>query len=733
MGYRRDGRAQDAVHQDRRDRRCGSLRVAAVAEATYNVWVRGYGLADSDKIEGRPGDTALNLTAKVASSPAEAAKVYPGNYWFSLLQPPAKSEFPGTGESGNGIPPAMATQAHWIFNIKSGCNFCHQLGNQITRSLGHMDHLGFKTPEEAWIYRTQLGVRGSSMAGTMAQWGLQAGARVMADWTTRIANGELPPVPSRPRPGAERNVVVTLWDWGVDSSFMHDEITTDKNDPTVNGYGPVYAVSAGHGKLTVLDPIENDAYEITIPTREDARQVQSRFPPPAMPSNFWGMKHLWGPENPADPHNPMMDRKGRVWMTSKIRNEEPAWCKEGSSQKFAQYYPLNFSNRQASYYDPATGEFRLIDTCFATHHLQFDNDADQTLYFNELLGPIVGWLNTREYDRTGDEQATQGWCPQVVDSNGDGKITKPWNVPGQPADPRRDTEVRHNLYSVIPSPIDNSVWGASENTPGYIVRVDRGDNPPETCMTEVYKVPEPGIDPRGIDIDSNGVVWTALAASSHLASLDRSKCRVFNGPSVVAGEQCAAGWKLYLSDGPKFKGTDIPADFHYYNWVDQHDIAGFGANTPIATGSNSDALLVLDPGVRRLDDAARAVSARLLPSRPRRPHRRPGGRLERAWAVGQLRHALDLAHRGRQGHGRQSRAVPDSSRSARALRSRRRAARGACRRGAAGDAYVRRSAPSNCRIWRGSAADCRTGYGHPVTRQSAAQARGVCGSNIVRN
>ena len=38
----------------------------------------------------------------------------------------------------------------------------------------------------------------------------------------------------------------------------------------------------------------------------------------------------------------------------------------------------------------------------------------------------------------------------------------------EPVDPRRDTEVRHNLYSVIPSPIDNSVWGASENTPGYI-------------------------------------------------------------------------------------------------------------------------------------------------------------------------------------------------------------------------------------------------------------------------
>jgi hypothetical protein len=236
-----------------------------------------------------------------------------------------------------------------------------------------------------------------------------------------------------------------------------------------------------------------------------------------------------------------------------------------------------------------------FDTCFATHHLQFDNDPDQTLYFNELLGPIVGWLNTREYDRTGDEQATQGWCPQVVDSNGDGKITKPWNKAGGPIDPKLDTEVRHNLYSVIPSPIDGSVWGASESTPGTIVRVDRGTNPPETCITEVYQVPEPGIDPRGIDIDSNGVVWTALAASSHLASFDRSKCRVFNGPRVAEGNQCAAGWNLHVTDGPRFKGTDVPADFHYFNWVDQHDIAGFGHNTPIATGSNSDALLVLDP------------------------------------------------------------------------------------------------------------------------------------------
>ena len=69
-----------------------------------------------------------------------------------------------------------------------------------------------------------------------------------ADWTERIAKGEVPPAPPRPK-GVERNIVVTLWDVGDDHSFMHDEISTDKNHPTVNAGGNVYAVSAGHGQL----------------------------------------------------------------------------------------------------------------------------------------------------------------------------------------------------------------------------------------------------------------------------------------------------------------------------------------------------------------------------------------------------------------------------------------------------------------------------------------------------
>ncbi len=65
------------------------------------------------------------------------------------------------------------------------------------------------------------------------------------------------------------------------------------------------------------------------------------------------------------------------------------------------------------------------------------------------------------------------------------------------------------------------------------------------------------------------------------------------------GCDCPEGWTLYQTTGPKFKGTDIPADFHYYNWVDRHNVMGFGANTPLANGSNSDSLLVLNPQTRQ--------------------------------------------------------------------------------------------------------------------------------------
>jgi hypothetical protein len=596
----------------------GRFMLPELPDANYRVWVRGYGLVDSTPVQSKPGATALALNATLAKTPAEAAKVYPADYWLSLLEPPAKSEFPGTGPKGNGVGPTMLTQNHYINSLKSDCNFCHQLGNAETRDVEHILKAKpeLKTHEEAWEWRLGTGVRGTSMYAVLTNQGKERLLKTYAGWTERIAKGEVPSAPQRPK-GVERNLVVTLWDVGDDHSFMHDEITTDKHHPTVNANGPAYAVSAGHGQLVVLDMNGNKTEALDIPTREARDKVPSRFPAPNRPSLHWGNEHLWAnpPYDPADPHNPMLDSKGRVWMTSKIRsNKDPEWC-NSKTNKFAEWFPLTSSGRQASYYDPKTKQFVLVDTCYSTHHLQFDNDANETVYFNELIGPIFGWIDTKVYDQTKNEQMANGWCGQVLDTNGDGKITRPWNVSrsgnsalylGDTAgaangarstalDPKLDTQVTYSLYAVIPSPVDDSVWGVSEQYPGFLVRLQRGNNPPESCKSTVFKVPEPGFDPRGVDIDRNGVVWTALAASSHLASFDVRKCKDLNGPAKLDGSQCREGWTLYQTTGPKLKGTDIPADFHYYNWVDQYNIAGFGANTPFATGSNSDALLALNP------------------------------------------------------------------------------------------------------------------------------------------
>ena len=97
----------------------GRYLVPDLPKANYSVWVRGYGLVDSPKVQSAPG-RSLNLTAVAAPNPRAAAEYYPAAYWYSLARVPDKSEFPGTGPEGNGISPNMKTQADWLRMMKSG-------------------------------------------------------------------------------------------------------------------------------------------------------------------------------------------------------------------------------------------------------------------------------------------------------------------------------------------------------------------------------------------------------------------------------------------------------------------------------------------------------------------------------------------------------------------------------------------------------------------------------------
>jgi hypothetical protein len=203
------------------------------------------------------------------------------------------------------------------------------------------------------------------------------------------------------------------------------------------------------------------------------------------------------------------------------------------------------------------------------------------------------------YLQTKDEQKSQGWTPLILDTNGNGK-QDPWVEPGQPADPTKDTRIDVGVYSVIHNPVDNAIWGSMAAYPGAIVRVTLGSDPTTTAVTEIFeipldanKVPVRGFTPRGLDVDRNGVIWTNLAGSSHLASFDRRKCKApLSGPKAT-GQHCPEGWAFYSMPGPKFKGvTDEGgvADGTYLMWVDQFDTSGLGRNTPFAIGNGSDSV-----------------------------------------------------------------------------------------------------------------------------------------------
>ena len=562
----------------------GRYVMPELPKATYQVWVRGYGLVDSPKVQAMPGRT-LDLTAVVAPTPAAASEYYPAIYWYSMLRVPEKTEFPGTGPDGNGIATTLKSQAQWLDVVKTnGCYTCHQLGNRATRTIPK--ELGdFQTSADAWQRRIQSGQAMLQMTTNLGRLGNARALKLFADWTDRIAAGELPSAqPSRPQ-GVERNVVLTLWDWAGPKHYLHDEVSTDKRNPRVNANGLIFGATEESTDLfPVLDPVRHRATQVKMLVRDPA--TPSSRQNTMLPSPIWGPDPIW--DSQTSMHNPMLDEKGRVWFTSRVRPPaNPDVCKKGSDHPSAKLTPLETSNRHLSMYDPKTGKITLLSTCFSTHHLVFAEDANHTLW-TSAGGPqsgVVGWLNRKVFEETGDEVKAQGWTATVLDTNGNGIRDE------------GDTTIKAAFYGIGVNPVDGTVWGSALGFPGYVIRLNPGSNPPATALTEVFEPPLPGYGPRGMDIDRNGVVWTPLS-SGHMASFDRRKCKgPLNGPTAT-GAHCPEGWTLYPFPGPQLLNVTETgsAESSYYTWVDQFDTLGLGKNVPIATGNANEALLALVDG-----------------------------------------------------------------------------------------------------------------------------------------
>ena len=103
----------------------GRFLIPELPAADYQVWTRGYGLADSPKLAARGGSN-LDLSASIAETDAIAAEIYPAAYWYAMMRLPEETELT---EVEGGL------NAYLTFMKNMGCVGCHQLGNLATRTL----------------------------------------------------------------------------------------------------------------------------------------------------------------------------------------------------------------------------------------------------------------------------------------------------------------------------------------------------------------------------------------------------------------------------------------------------------------------------------------------------------------------------------------------------------------------------------------------------------------------
>ncbi|HYR36883.1 MAG TPA: hypothetical protein VEQ87_21535 [Burkholderiales bacterium] len=570
----------------------GRYLIPELPKTVYSVWVRGYGLVDSPKTQAIPGQK-LDLKAVAAPNEGAAAQYYPAIYWYSMLEIPPASEF-----GGHTRIPKERSQVDWLKQVKNiGCIGCHQLGQASTRTIP--TSLGkFESGEQAWIRRIQSGQSGEQMTTQLA--GNFGGVpyKYYGEWTDRIAKGALPFAKPRRPQGVERNVVITSWEWSTEKHYLHDLIASDRRNPTVNAYGPLYgSPEYSTDNMPILDPKSSKVTFFKMPVA-DPEMPESLGPghaasvKPMQPSPYWEDEKLW--DTRANSHNAMLDKQGRVWMAASVRGREnPGFCRKGSDHPSAKVFPLEQSSRQVAVLDPKTMKYSYVDTCFGTHHPQFGYDADNTLWLSGT-GQVAGWVNTRVYDQTGDAARAQGWSPFVLDTNGNGARDE-YVEPNQPIDPAKDKRIipGSGPYAVMPHPKDGSIWytvGVFGGTPAFL-RFD-----PKTQLTEVYNVPMPYYGIRGGDIDRNGVLW-ASASSGHLISFDRRKCKApLNGPKAT-GDHCPEGWAGVQYPGPGFRGVgENSAESSYYTWVDQHNTLGLGENLPMSTANLNDGFVALKDG-----------------------------------------------------------------------------------------------------------------------------------------
>ena len=385
---------------------------------------------------------------------------------------------------------------------------------------------------------------------------------MFADWTDRIAAGEVPPAPPRPQ-GIERNVVITEWDWADPKAYLHDVVSTDRRNPTLNANGPIYGVARAERRLPA-GARSGDA------TRSSQVPLTVRDPntPPTPPADAAAVAVL-GRRGDLDEQEqrPQPDaRRARAASGSRRRSGRrtiPTFCKAGSSHPSAKLFPMQRVRPPARDVRPEDEEAHAHQHLLRhappdvrrgreQHAVDERRRAGGRLAQHEDVRRDAATKRSRRAGRRSSSTPTATASATRTSSRISRSIR------------RRTSASAARFYAVAPAP-DGSVWGSVLGFPGRDrparrrarIRPRRRSPKSTSRRSNNPKAPVQGFSPRGMDVDRNGVVWAALA-SGHLASFDRRKCKgPLNGPTAT-GQHCPEGWTLYTEPLPQFKGvTDV--------------------------------------------------------------------------------------------------------------------------------------------------------------------------------
>ncbi len=514
-----------------------------------------------------------------------------------MLKIPGADQFGGHSDI-----PDKVKQTDWLNTMKNnGCIGCHQLGGLATRTLPK--GLGeFKTSEEAWARRVQSGQAGPLMVNLIAGDLASTPIKYFAEWTDRIAEGELPKnKPQRPQ-GIERNVVITTWDWADDKHYLHDEISTDKRNPTVNGYGPLFgSPEYATDIIPILDPVKNSVTKFHAPVR-DPDMPFSLGPghaaalKPLAPSPYWGNEQIW--DTHINNHNSMMDEKGRLWLAAASRGvKDPDFCGKGSDLPSAKLFPLEASQRQLAMLDPKTMKYTFVDTCFTTHHLQFGFDKNNTLWTSSGGGGgVVGWLNTKKFLETGDaaqvarldrahrrhfrrRPARRIHRARQAARAGQGHAHRP-GVLCDHAEPGR----RHG--------VGHAARQSRRGRPPQSRHQSAGDRARRNLQCRVTRL-RPARRRHRLAKAWSGCRWRAAISAASIAANAKARSTARTPPAISVRK---AGRSTNIRDRASKVSAITRPSSSYYTWVDQHNTLGLGNDVPVSTGNLNDGLIAYADG-----------------------------------------------------------------------------------------------------------------------------------------